>query len=201
MNVTMASQQRQTLKTPRAAGVAGILFAVLFASSIIAVRLAVPQDLSTGTEWLTAGRQRVAIALILMPFAGIAFWWFVGVIRDLLGDYEDRFFARVYFGSSMLFVAMMFVATAIGGGLVASFEFDQARAVALNSDVILFGRAVALQISHVYAMRMAGVFMISLATVWLRTNDLLPQYDLPIGEHSSQCEEPLTHQYGRGRDS
>ena len=169
MNVTIAPQQRHSLKTPRAAGVAGILFAVLFASSIIAVRLAVPQDLSTGTEWLTAGRQRVTIAVTLMPFAGIAFLWFVGVIRDLLGDYEDRFFASVYFGSSLLFVAMIFVATAIGGALFASFEFDQSRAVALNSDVIIFGRAVALQISNVYAMRMAGVFMISLATVWLRT--------------------------------
>lgn len=175
MNLTIAPQQHQTLKTPRAAGVAGILFAVLFASSIIAVRLAVPQDLSSGTEWLTAGRQRVAVALTLMPFAGIAFLWFVGVIRDLLGDFEDRFFASVYFGSSLLFVAMTFVATAIGGGLIASYEFDQSRAVVLNSDVILFGRAVALQISNVYAMRMAGVFMISLATVWLRTR-LVPRW-------------------------
>lgn len=175
MNFTIATQQHQTLKTPRAAGVAGILFAVLFASSIIAVRLAVPEDLSTGTEWLIAGRQRVMIALTLMPFAGIAFLWFVGVIRDLLGDYEDRFFANVYVGSSLLFVAMVFVATAIGAGLIASFEFDQTRTLALNSDVILFGRAVALQISNVYAMRMAGVFMISIATVWFRTR-LVPRW-------------------------
>jgi hypothetical protein len=169
MDNNITSQQSHLLKTPRAAGVAGILFALLFASSIIAVRLAVPQDLSTGTEWLTVGRQRVTIAVTLMPFAGIAFLWFVGVIRDLLGDYEDRFFASVYFGSSLLFVAMVFVATAFGGGLIASFEFDRGQAVALNSDVIVFGRAVALQISNVYAMRMAGVFMTSLAAVWLRT--------------------------------
>jgi hypothetical protein len=169
MSITMVPQERQTLKTPRAAGVAGILFALLFATGIISVRLAVPEELSAGTEWLTVGRQRVSIALTVMPLAGIAFLWFVGVIRDLLGEFEDRFFASVYFGSSLLFLAMGFVAMAIGGGLVASFEFDRTKSVALDSDVIVFGRAVALQISNVYAMRMAGVFMTSLAAAWLRT--------------------------------
>lgn len=169
MKMSMVQQQPHILKTPRAAAVAGILFAALFATGIIAVRLAVPQDLSAGTEWLTVGRQRVTIALAVMPFAGIAFLWFVGVIRDLLGEYEDRFFASVYFGSGLLFMGMAFVAMAIGGGLIASFEFDRAHSVVLDSDVIVFGRAVALQISNVYAMRMAGVFMTSLAAVWFRT--------------------------------
>jgi hypothetical protein len=164
-----ASQQSQSLKTPRAAAVAGILFAVLFATSIILIRLAVPEELSSGTEWLTKGRQRISIAVILMPFAGMAFLWFIGVIRDLLGEYEDKFFSSVYFGSSLLFLAMIFVAMAIGGGLVASLSIDRTGAAELDNAVIVFGRAVALQISNVYAMRMAGMFMTSLAAIWFRT--------------------------------
>ena len=55
-----------------------------------------------------------------MPFAGISFLWFIGVVRDGLGSFEDRFFASVLLGSGLLFLAMMFVATAIAAGLVAS---------------------------------------------------------------------------------
>ena len=44
-----------------------------------------------------------------MPFAGIAFLWFIGVIRDRIGQHEDRFFATVLLGSGLLFVAMLFV--------------------------------------------------------------------------------------------
>jgi hypothetical protein len=61
----------------------------------------------------------VAIALNLVPFAGIAFLWFVGVLRDRIGEREDRFFATVFLGSGLLFVAMIFVSAAIAGGLIA----------------------------------------------------------------------------------
>lgn len=54
-----------------------------------------------------------------MPFAGIAFLWFIGVIRDRLGDHEDRFFASVFLGSGLIFLATVFVAMAIAGALLA----------------------------------------------------------------------------------
>ena len=57
-------------------------------------------------------RRLVAIALNLLPFAGIAFLWFIGVVRDRLGEGEDRFFATVFLGSGLLFVAMLFVSGA-----------------------------------------------------------------------------------------
>jgi hypothetical protein len=170
-----APPQIHALKTPRAAGVAGILFALLFAASIILTRLAVPEDLTAERGWFTERRQYITIVLTLMPFAGIAFLWFVGVIRDLLGEYEDRFFSSIYIGSSLLFIAMVFVATALGSALVASFDFDKTRAVDLNMDVIVFSRAVMLQISNVYAVRMAGVFMTSLGVVWFKTR-LVPRW-------------------------
>jgi hypothetical protein len=66
---------RQALKTPRAAAVAGIIFAVLFTTSMVLIRLAIPESLSgTNTAaWLQGNTTTVSLALTLVPFAGIAF--------------------------------------------------------------------------------------------------------------------------------
>jgi hypothetical protein len=50
-------------------------------------------------------RNEVKSSLALLPFAGIAFLWFMGVIRNRLGEREDKFFATVFLGSGLLFVA------------------------------------------------------------------------------------------------
>jgi hypothetical protein len=113
------------------------------------------------------------IALSLMPFAGIAYLWFIGVVRDKLGDYEDRFFSSVFYGSSLIFLGMVFVAMAIVGGLVAGYRLNPG--ITLDSQVVYFSRAMMIQLSNVYALRMAGVTMISLATIWLRTG-LAPRW-------------------------
>ncbi len=161
------------LTTPRAAAIAGILFALLFAVSLVLVRLAIPADLSSGASWVEQGTRQLTLAEALMPLAGIAFLWFVGVIRDRIGELEDRFVSTVFLGSSLLFLAMVFVSMAIAGGIVASSARYSGEPLA--EDVIVFGRAVMLQISNVYALRMAGVCMISLATIWLRTR-LMPSW-------------------------
>jgi hypothetical protein len=168
-NVTLT---RRRLTTPRAAAVAGILFAVLFSISIVLMRLFIPADLSD-SGWLETGAGRVSLALGLMPFAGIAFLWFVGVVRDRLGDFEDQFFSTVFFGSGLLFLAMTFAASAIAGGILIIYAGGTGQI--FGRDVYLFGRAVMSQIFNVYALRMAGVFMISLGTIWLRTG-LMPRW-------------------------
>jgi fumarate reductase subunit C len=67
---------RARLKTPRAAAIAGILFSVLLITGLLLVRLSVGADpLETGT-WLKTSSNKVALALNLVPFAGIAFLWF-----------------------------------------------------------------------------------------------------------------------------
>ncbi len=43
------------------------------------------------------------------------------------------------------------------------------------NEIVYFGREIMLQINHVYALRMAAVFMISLGTIWLRTG-LMPRW-------------------------
>ncbi len=160
---------RQALKTPRAAAVAGIIFSVLFTASIVLIRLALPEELSgTNTAaWLQGNTATVSLALTLVPFAGIAFLWFMGVVRDRLGTLEDQFFSTVFFGSGLLFLAMIFASAAVAGGILASYAI--AADTLTKSGVIIFGRAIMYTITNVYAIRMAGVFMISLGTIWIRT--------------------------------
>ena len=107
----------------------------------------------------------VALALNLIPFRGIAFLWFIGVIRDLLSDREDRLFATVFLGSGLLFLALTFMGTAFTAGLLSAYVSESG--VLVQSGVSIYGRSVIYHVFNIYAIRMAGVFMISLATIWL----------------------------------
>jgi hypothetical protein len=155
------------LRAPRAAAVAGILFAVLLIASIVLLRLSVPADpLDTGT-WLATRAGWVALALNLVPFAGIAFLWFIGVLRDRLGAGEDRFFATVFLGSGLLFLAMLFVSAAVAGGLII-VHADRSSGL-LGSPSFTVIRAVMYVVMNVYAVKMAAVFMIVTSTLAIRT--------------------------------
>ena len=85
MTGTRASLNRRKLKTPRAAAIAGILFAVLFGTGLVLIRLSVPADQAADSAWLDTNSKTLALALNLVPYAGIAFLWFISVIRDRLG--------------------------------------------------------------------------------------------------------------------
>jgi hypothetical protein len=161
------------LTTPRAAAVAGVLFALLFGATLILIRVKMPEGVGDSAEWLDSQKVGISAATKLMPFAGITFLWFIGVVRDNLGRYEDRFFASVLLGSGLLFLAMMFVSTAVAAALVATNTgvTDTAAHVA----VIWFGKMIVVSAAKTYAIRMAAVFMISLATIWLKTG-LMPRW-------------------------
>jgi hypothetical protein len=164
---------RARLTTPRAAAVAGILFSVLLIISLVLIRVSVPADPRGAGDWLTNSAQTVTLALNLVPFAGIAFLWFVGVIRDRLGDYEDKLFATVFLGSGLLFLAMLFASAATAAGVIIAAE--AAGAAAAAGGVYGFGRAATYVALNTYAMRMAGVFMISACTMFVRTG-VMPRW-------------------------
>jgi hypothetical protein len=161
------------LKTPRAAALAGILFTVLFSSSVVLIRLSIPGNPAEGGMWLKDKAGTVALALSLLPFAGIAFLWFMGVVRDRLGHLEDQFFSTVFFGSGLLFLAMTFVSAALAGGILATYAIEPGKLI--DSGMYTLVRTVMYRITNVYAIKMAGVFMISLATIWVRTG-LMPRW-------------------------
>jgi hypothetical protein len=152
------------LRTPRAAAFAGIVFSVFLISALVLLRLSVPADSRTAGTWLTDSGRRTAVtvALNLIPFAGIAFLWFIGVLRDRIGQREDRFFATVFLGSGLLFVAMLFAAAAMAGGLFA--EASQTSSPP-GPDILGFGRSVTSLLLNVYSMRMAAVFTLTTVTI------------------------------------
>jgi hypothetical protein len=162
-------QTRSPLTTPGAAAVAGIVFAVLLISALVLLRLSVPAQPGVAGVWLTDSGRRtaVAIGLNLVPFAGIAFLWFIGVIRDRIGAHEDRFFATVFLGSGLLFVGMLFVAAAVGGGLIAASSRSSGPP---GADTLVLGRNVTSILLNVYSMRMAAVFTLTTVTIARRTH-------------------------------
>jgi hypothetical protein len=161
------------LTTPRAAALAGVLFAVLFATVIYLIRSSLPEGAQPGSQWIDSGSDKIRLASELMPFAGISFLWFIGVVRANLGRYEDRFFATVTLGSGLLFLAMMFASAAVGAGLAESRHYSGGELA--GGAVGVFGQMLLLKLSKVYALKMAAVFMMSLATIWLRTG-LMPKW-------------------------
>jgi hypothetical protein len=166
-NVDPHERRLKTLTTPRSAALAGVAFAVLFGASIVLLRLSIPEDPLAGTALSDSARTRLGAALGLMPIAGIAFLWFVGVVRDRVGELEDRFFSTVYLGSGLLFLAMIFVSMALVGGILATVGSEVSQTG--QREIAAFARAVMLQVTNVYALRMAAVFMISLSTTWHRS--------------------------------
>ncbi len=167
MTETRVSLARRRLKTPRMAAIAGILFALLYGSGLVLIRLSIPADLAANNAWLDTNARTIVLALNLVPYAGIAFLWFIGVIRDHLGDMEDRFFSTVFLGSGLMFLALTFVGAALAGGMLSSFASEKSGLI--ENGVYTYSRAVMYNVINIYALRMSGVFMISLGTIWLRT--------------------------------
>ncbi len=169
---------RSRLRAPRAAAIAGIVFSILLITSLVLFRISVPADPQEAGTWLPHSWKTVNLALNLLPFAGIAFLWFIGVLRDRMGAYEDRFFATVFLGSGLLFLAMLFACAAMAGGMIMVYEATPSQLV--GSGIYTFGRTVAYRIMNVYAMRMAGVFMISTCTLSIRIG-IIPRWMAFLG--------------------
>ena len=138
------------LRAPRAAAIAGILFAILLMAGLGLIRLAVPANPLEAGAWLQTRLNTVVLALNLVPFAGIAFLWFIGVLRDRLGEREDRFFATVFLGSGLLFLAMLFMSAAMVGGLIIAYTADPSRI--LGSTTFTSARAIAYEVMNIYGI-------------------------------------------------
>ena len=154
------------LKAPRAGAIAGILFSVLFIISLVLIRLSVPDSPQDPGTWLSHSAKSIGLALALLPFAGIAFLWFMGVLRDRMGKYEDRFLATVFLGSGLLFLAITFASSAVTGGFMTAYEAIPGKL--MDSGTYAFARTLAYELVNVYALRMAGVFMFSTCTLAIR---------------------------------
>ena len=164
---------RSELRTPRAAAIAGILFAVLYSTSWILIRLSIPGNALEASDWLQQQAGNLSLAMTLIPFAGISFLWFMGVVRDRLGRQEDQFFSTLFFGSGYLYLGLTFVSAAAIGGALVLFASDPD--LLATSGVYSLALVLSNRLNSVYAMRMAGAFMTALGTIWVRTG-VMPRW-------------------------
>jgi hypothetical protein len=154
---------------PRVVAISGIIFSALYITSLVLVRFTVPADPKDPGVWLTDATYRnwVRIALNLVPFTGIAFLWFMAVLRNRIGLLEDRFFATVFLGSGLLFVAMLFAAVAVSRGLLETFAATGR--LSAGSETYAVGRSMAYALMNTFGMKMAAIFIFVTSTIGLRT--------------------------------
>jgi hypothetical protein len=170
---------RAALRTPRAAAFAGIAFSLILGSALVLVRIAVPANPTDAGNWVEDGwrKDAVILALSLVPFAGLAFLWFIGVIRDRIGPAEDRLFSTVFLGTGLLFVAMLFVSAATAAGLL---EAETRGGAGISPEVWSFARHTTYLVLTVYAMRMASIFILVTTTIMTRLR-IIPRWLTALG--------------------
>jgi hypothetical protein len=170
------------LRTPRAAAIAGIAFGVLYILSTYVITLRPPANVTPleFAQWYrtTAATNLTIVSLYLFPLAGIAFLWFIAVIRNRIGEREDRFFATVFIGSGLLFVAMLWATGATVGSLVDATRADRTAV----PDPVTFDlvRSLAHTFFYVYATRAAAIFIVVTSTIALGTG-AFPRWLIVLG--------------------
>ncbi len=113
----------------------------------------------------------------MIPFAGIAFLWFLATIRNRIGRREDQFLATVFIGSGLLFVAMMFVG---GAAAAAPVTLSSLSGTTIDPDAATIGRGIAYALYFVYGLKMAAVFILVSSTIGLRSG-ALPRWFCLLG--------------------
>jgi len=163
---------RAGIRTPRSAAMAGIVFAGLLGVSMVLIQSAVPTSRLYDPSWIVEEETSISVAIALVPFAAIAFLWFMGVLRTQFGDMEDRFFATVFLGSGLLFLASLFMwiglfsATVVTAGTIPSWA---------EGDAFPFAATLIKVMGSSIMLRMAGVFVFSTSTIWMRAK-LMPRW-------------------------
>jgi len=165
--VSRENSIQHRLRTPRAAAIAGILFSMLLVTSQELVWNSITPNVGEAASEVLRQSRTVSLALNLLPFAGIAFLWFIAVVRDRLGAMEDRFFTTVFLGSGLLYIAMTFTSAALAGGLIR--VLSSSSEILAQTGTYALSRAQIYQTMNVYGIKMAGVFMFSTSTILLRT--------------------------------
>lgn len=162
------------VRSPRSAAIAGILFSLLTTTSMVLLYKSVEASpAEIGSEWLKTWSAVSTVVLIMVPFAGIAFLWFTGVMRDLLGDLEDQFFATVFFGSGIILVVMLFTWGAAFGAMFGAYAAAADQLV--DNGIFIYSTVFMNQIIGNYFLRMAAVYMLSIGSLWTKT-DVVPRW-------------------------
>jgi hypothetical protein len=150
-----------------------LVFSGLLTSALIILRLNQAGSVD-GTIGVGDGS---LIALYLIPFAGIAFLWFLAALRRRIGRSEDQFFATVFLGSGLLFIAMLFAADATASAAITAARL---RSALPGDPAFVFGKALAEALFYVFAVKMGAVFMLVSSNIGRRTG-FLPRWFIVLG--------------------
>jgi len=168
---------RRELRSPRAAAIAGIIYSILIITVMLVTRRAgsvQPQDITR--EFFETWSGTFSLVLTMVPFAGIAFLWFTGVIRDRLREREDRFFATIFFGSGIIMVLLLFLWGALLGTIMRMTALASLGDVDnFSADIYTFCSVLMNEIIGNFGLRMSGVYMTAVGTLWNRTK-LMPRW-------------------------
>lgn len=192
--------QRQ-IRSPRSAAIAGLIFSVLLITQLVLTySFGRETPVILEPDFLENWSGATSVVLSIVPFSGIAFLWFTGVIRDWLGEREDRFFSTIFFGSGIIFVVMLFIYAAVLGAIYSSYAL--ADELAMEKEIIIFGFALISRVLGNYALRMAGVYMLSIGTLWTRTGHaprwlVVLTYIVPLVFSSSRARRRKLALYSR----
>ncbi|MFI9747589.1 hypothetical protein [Streptomyces sp. NPDC052494] len=147
-------RKHKRLATSWAAGVAGAVFAILTATAIVLVRIALPNGLNGAEATVDAGqRGAVRTALELIPFAGIAFLWFMGALP------ASRWASARTSSSPRCSWAAVLSSSPRCSAPPRRPGLDE------GGQGSSFGRDVTYALLTTYAMRMAAVFVITTSTI------------------------------------
>jgi hypothetical protein len=162
------------------AAIAGLVFSGLYLASFLAVR-SLPKAGWTNEEILSYFASNdvdylKVVTLYLVPFAGIAFLWFLAAFRDRivrLAASESTMLSTVQILAGAIYVAMQFSASAsivtvvlsLESGAPSPADVDAVRPFLVLGDTILV----------VFALRAAAVFMMAGTTRALRAG-LFPRW-------------------------
>ena len=155
------------------AAIAGIVYAVVSSIALLFVVDFPRPDMSDTelTEWFAdAGNRRgLLVGLNLGTLAAVAFLWFVAVLRNRIGDREDRFFGTVFYGSAIIHAVFWILGLASLASIPAAIElFDVT--VRVDSATVGSTGGFGAAMLFVAGPRIQALFVVSTSTIFLRTS-------------------------------
>jgi len=178
-HVDPAEHTRSLRKAAMLTASFGIAHALLFLLSFWLARDA-PGPNATDAEFVNyysseGSRRLVLVGLYLMPFAGIAFVWFIVSLRMWISGTirrENVLLSNIQLVSGIIYVALLFVAAASSSAIAASVEFSEGP---VDPDVARQFPQFGSAILFVFAMRMAAMFVITTSNMG-RNSSVLPNW-------------------------
>jgi hypothetical protein len=177
--VDPAEHGRSLRKAAMLTAAFGIAHAVLFLLSFWLARDA-PGPKATDQEYIDYyssdnSRRLILVGLYLMPFAGIAFVWFIVSLRMWISGTirrENVLLSNIQLVSGIIYVALLFVAAASESVVAASVEFSDAP---VDPNVARQFPQFGSAILFIFAMRMAAMFVITTSNMG-RNSLVLPNW-------------------------